>query len=186
METFGTVIGPTILLYSGRYFNFERPHTTPVTIEDIARGLSQICRFAGQSPRFYSVAEHSVHVSRVVPRHLAWQGLMHDAAEAFIGDVAKPLKLLLPEYVVIEKRVEGALAQQFGLPEKLDSEVKLADVRMLRLEQRELMRNNDSWEFTRGLLPPENIDIACLSPDDAMHVFLDRANELRCHRLAPA
>jgi hypothetical protein len=174
-----TIKGPTILLFSGTYFNFERPEETPVTIEDVARGLSHICRFAGQCPRFYSVAEHSIHVSQIVSSELAWEGLMHDAAEAFIGDVAKPLKVLLGDYGVIERRVELAIAQQFGLADRLPPDVKRADVRMLRLEQQSLMRNGDNWEWTKGFEPPEGITLSCLAPDDAMAAFLQRALELR-------
>lgn len=173
-----TIKGPTILLYSGTYFNFERPHETPVTIEDVARGLSHICRFAGQCPTFYSVAEHSVHVSRIVPPELAWDGLMHDAAEAFIGDVAKPLKVLLDDYAVIEARVESAIAAQFAFSHPTPPDVKRADIQMLRLEQKELMANDHNWEWTKGYEPPSGVCIECLYPDDAMALFLARAAEI--------
>lgn len=172
------VKGPTILLNSGAYFSFEHPELSNFTLDDVAHGLAMTCRFAGQCPRFYSVAEHSVHVSHLVPPALAWDALMHDAAEAFICDMAKPLKELLPDYKVIEKRVEAAIAARFGLATAMPPEIKMADVQMLRAEQAQLMRNNDDWHWTFDV-PEPDVRIVGLLPDDAKRLFLDRAAALR-------
>jgi hypothetical protein len=172
-----SVRGPTILLHSGAYFSFEEPELSDFTLEDIAHGLAMTCRFAGQCPRFYSVAEHSVHVSRLVASKLAWDALMHDAAEAFICDMPKPLKELLPEYKLIEKRVERAIAARFGLRIPMPPEIKLADVQMLRAEQVQLMRNDDAWHWTFDV-PEPDVTVSALPPDQAKAMFLDRAVQI--------
>src|SRR5262245_14828098 len=77
-------VGPTIMLYSGAWFDFLAPSESAFTIEDIAHGLSNICRYSGQCKRFYSVAEHSLLVSEVA-EGFEFAALLHDAAEAFIG-----------------------------------------------------------------------------------------------------
>ncbi len=172
------IIGPTILLYSGRYFDFEDPEGSPFDIGDIARGLSHICRFGGQAGRFYSVAEHSVHVSRIVPVEHALGGLLHDAAEAFCGDMVKPLKVMCPDYQAVEKRVEAAVMSRFGIALPLDPSIKDADIRMLATEQAQVMGCRDDWEYTEGRPIVEGLTIAGLMPDDAFNLFIDRFEEL--------
>lgn len=167
------IVGPTILLASGNYFDFLEPEKSDFTIEDIATGLSNTCRFAGQCSRFYSVAQHSVIVSHYVPEALAFAGLMHDAAEAFIGDVTKPLKDILPDYRALEERVEAAVLGRFGLPQKMPTEVKEIDVVMLATEQGQLMRNRDDWNYTRGR-KALNIAIPPMGPREAKAKFLAR------------
>jgi hypothetical protein len=129
----------TILTSSGNYFHFDNPELHPFSIEDIANSLSKICRFTGHVSHFYSVAQHSVYVSRLLPIELRLQGLLHDAAEAYVGDVSSPLKRRLPNYKEIEHRVERALNAQFGLPFPLDPLIKEADLRMLSAERKEFL-----------------------------------------------
>lgn len=174
IDTVRRIVGPTILLYSGRYFDFEDPEGSIFDIGDIARGLSHICRFGGQCPRFYSVAEHSVYVSQIVPAEHALAGLLHDAAEAFVGDMPKPLKVMCPDYVAIEKRIERAVLDRFGLLLPLDPSIKEADIRMLATEQEQLMSNSDQWDYTRGRAVVEGLDIVGLKPNDAFNLFIDR------------
>lgn len=177
-DTVRHAIGPTILLFSGHYFDFGDPEGSFFDIGDIARGLSHICRFAGQVPGFYSVAEHSVYVSQIVPLEHALAGLLHDAAEAFVGDMAKPLKVMCPDYQAIEKRVESAVLARFGVSLPLDPSIKEADVRMLRTERAQLMHNRDDWDCTRGHSAVDGLKIAALAPDDAFNLFVERFEEL--------
>lgn len=169
---------PDILTQSGIYFNFHQPEPSMVDIEDIAHGLSHVCRFAGQCNQFYSVAEHSVYVSQVVPPHLALHGLLHDAAEAYVGDVTAPLKRLLMNYKLIEERAQKAILERFGLLECDSAEIKQADLRMLATEQAQLMpAHDDEWALIAGI-KPYNKTIECMPPEQARGFFLRRFEEL--------
>lgn len=170
--------GVTILTADGVYFDFDNP-ATGVTLNTIARGLANTCRFGGQCDPFYSVAEHSVWVSRLVPEKYALAGLFHDAAEAFIGDMPRPLKEVLPDYQAVEARVEAAIFPLLGLPIELPNAVKRADVVMLATEQRALMNCRDHWKWTDKVTPLD-IELACLDPQRAYEMFVTRARELGC------
>jgi uncharacterized protein len=169
--------GPTILLSSGVYFNYEHPDQSAFSIGDIAKGLSNTCRFGGQCPRFYSVAEHCVLMSDCVPADLAFEALMHDAAEAFICDMPKPLKMLLPDYKVVEGRVEAAMAARFQIPAKMTPAVKEMDIRMLAAEQQQVMGNSHKWHHTHGL-EAAPVKVEFWSPEMAEMQFLARFKEL--------
>lgn len=173
-----TCMEPTILTAAGRSFNLAQPEQSAISLMEIAHALSHICRFTGHTTKFYSVAQHSLFVSRIVPPHLAAQGLMHDAHEAFIGDVSAPLKSLLPDYREVELRVEAAVRSRFGLPLKFDSAVKHADLVALATEQRDLMpRDRTVWTVLQGIAAqPEEIEP--LTADEAFDAFITRAVEI--------
>ena len=180
-----TATGPTILVASGNYFDLLDPAGSRFTLGDIAQGLGNTCRFAGQCSAFYSVAEHCWHASFLVPQHLAFAALMHDAAEAFIGDVTRPLKSMLPDYKAIEARIEGVIADRFALADLCRHQrVKEADIRMLAAEQRALMPvHDDEWAILAGVDVP-NILFGYWSPADAARNWLARAELLIGHAFA--
>lgn len=172
-----TMIGPTILLSNGEYFDLLAPETSVFGIDVIAHGLANVCRFAGQCREFYSVAQHSVHVSEAVSADLAMCALLHDASEAFIHDITKPLKDLLPDYRLVEDRIEADIARRFGTAYPLPSEIKRADRRLLRAEQRDLMANADTWSSGLGV-EPWPLPIVPWPPKLAAARFLARFHDL--------
>lgn len=163
-----------IQTHSGGYFNFRAPETHDFSIYDIAHALSHICRFTGHTHGFYSVAEHSVLVSMIVPKPLALKALLHDAAEAYLGDVSAPLKAMLPDYKAIESRVERALLTHFGVDPTFDPIIKHADLRALVTESRDLM----ALPIEIPGVEPTAYCITPLSPSEAAVVFLQRFFEL--------
>ena len=133
--------GPWIHTWSGGRFYYLSPRAEEVVIEDIAHALSMQCRFNGHTSEHYSVAEHSVLVSDMVfsktgDATLGLTALLHDAAEAYIGDVVSPLKKLLTEFKSIESVVERCIAERYDLVFPWDEEIHIADKAVLAMEFR--------------------------------------------------
>ena len=131
--------GPWIHTWSGGKFYYLTPLPEEVLVRDIAHALSLQCRFNGHVEEHYSVAEHSVLVSDMAYNlskdyKVALAGLLHDAAEAYIGDVVSPLKKMLSEYKEIEERVEKCIAEAFDLEFPWPEEVHRADKLILSRE----------------------------------------------------
>ncbi|MGC4409597.1 hypothetical protein D4A92_19810 [Rhizobium rosettiformans] len=177
-------IGPTILLGSGTYFDFEDPESSEITIEDIAYGLAFEGRCAGQCFSrllqrrvFYSVAQHCVLMSLMVPPELQLQALMHEVGEAVCGDMTAPLKSLNPSFKAIEKRCEAAILKRFGITMTDRVALKQADVRMLATERRDLLLwRGEKWSLTD--IEPYDFHISPWSPEQAAEAFLARYAEL--------
>lgn len=172
------IVDATLILHSGNYFDLADPKTDTILISDIAVGLANTCRFGGQVLHYYSVAQHSVLVSENVPEDLAFAALMHDAAEAYVGDVIGPLKQLLPEFKVIEDRVEQAICKRFNLGSMKHPEIKFADLRLLCTEQRDLTAGKDHNWNGLDAYPALEQQIVPLMPEQAAALFLARFEEL--------
>lgn len=173
-------VGSWMQTFSGKQFWPLDPRPDEVCIEDIAHHLSMVCRYNGACHQFYSVAQHSVLVSDNLPKHLALVGLLHDAAEAYAGDMIRPLKRHLAEYQKVIERIEFAVAVHFGIPYEdrcPHPEVKIADNRAIVTEQRDIMAPPPvPWE-DQGVLPFEDT-IEGWSPHLAETMFLARYREL--------
>jgi len=141
-----SVIGNWFLTYTGKKVDPFRMTADDVCIEDIAHSLSQICRFNGHCCAFYSVAQHSIYVASILPPELKFVGLMHDATEAYCGDMIRPIKVSMPTYKSLEYVIWLAIAQKYDLPTELPKEVKAADNSMLMTERRDLLKwTPDDW-----------------------------------------
>ncbi len=173
---------PTIMTYTGRTIDFLNPEPAEISIEDIAHGLAQECRFARQCRTHYSVAQHSVHVASMMQQSELWgdglqtskevikMALLHDAAEAYLGDVPRPLKKLLPDYRQIEDRVHAAIASRFNLAlTYVPKSVKDFDAAILGAEGKALMPSG--WDDFSGF-PIGNIEIVPLPAMAAKEMFL--------------
>ena len=167
--------GLFVSTYSGRQFYPLAPSAKQIEIGDIAHGLAYQCRFNGQTRHFYSVAQHSLIVADLVAPRLRLAALLHDAAEAYLGDLVKPLKQLFPLFSTIESTVMDAIAQRFAIADVRDfysPQIKQADLIALAMEKRDLMPDScEAWESLRGVIADPK-PIVALSPSEAKAAFL--------------
>lgn len=172
MNTMATTT-PYVSTFSGNRFYPLEPRIDRVQIEDIAHGLAYQCRFNGQTREFYSVAQHSLIVASLVPSHLRLAALLHDAAEAYLGDMVKPLKVLLPEFAALEDKVTALIGAAFAIDFSEYAPIKRADLIALATEKRDLMPHSaERWTYLddiRALPEP----IVAMSPGQAKQAFLN-------------
>jgi 5'-deoxynucleotidase YfbR-like HD superfamily hydrolase len=167
-----------LLTYSGRTVDLIHPDFSRFEIEDIARPLAYQCRFVGNTRSFYSVAQHCVVASLLAPPEFAYDALMHDSEEAFTGDWPTPWKIRIGRQAIREAiaPIKHALSQRFGFRDPEPEVVKIADLRALATELRDLCAPHRlNW---RDLPPPAPEPIVALPPDDAMAQFLERYRAL--------
>lgn len=169
--------GDWLQVYSGRQFWPLDARPEDVDIIDIAHSLSLQCRYAGHVKSFYSVAEHCLHVSRYVPQEFALIGLLHDASEAYLVDIPRPVKRFMPEYKVAEKALEAVIAERFGLQFPWPSDVMDIDNRIL-LDERAQLISAPPIPWGVDGLEPAGVTVLGLSPKEAEEEFLGRFLEL--------
>ena len=162
-----------ITTWTGKRFNPLKPDATKVDIRDIAHALSQLCRFGGHCTKFYSVAEHSILVSRMVPPEEELAALLHDAAEAYIGDMVTPLKKHMKQFCDAEKPVLETIFSALNVLMSEDYMIKEADHSAFLLEAHALLSNTEG-------IPESDVSekIHCYSPKEAEENFLKRYYEL--------
>lgn len=169
--------GGWIQTFTGRAFYPLDPRVEDVDIIDIAHALSHQCRFAGHVSRFYSVAEHCVLMSRAVAPEYALWALLHDASEAYLVDVPRPVKGALVGYRDAEARVMAAICARFGLSPDMPDEVARADHRILTDEMRQAMCAPPMrWETETE---PLGVALEFWFPGMAKRMFLERFAYLR-------
>jgi len=150
-----------------------------VLVSDVAHALSNLCRFNGHCREFYSVAQHSVLVARVLQsegfgRGVQVQGLLHDAQEAYVGDVPTPVKGALgSSWDALEWIVRDAVRRRFQIPHDLDPAVEMVDARMLATES--LYLQDPPLDLPAV---PYHIAITPWSPTAARAAFLDEIARL--------
>lgn len=137
-----------------------------------------MCRFNGHVREFYSVAQHSVYVSKIVPPQHALWGLLHDATEAYLPDVTRPIKGHIEGFCDIEYRLMHCIADAFDLYGSMPREVKLADVRLLATEQRDLTNTHGLRCPYADTAEPLPFVIKPWAPLTARVIFMQRFREL--------
>jgi len=160
------------------------PQPEQINIKDIAKALGNTCRFGGHTDFFYSVAQHSVRVSQYLPKELALAGLLHDAAEAYIGDIPTPIKSLLwvvdattgheEPFSQFEDRILKIIFDVFDIDFTLYSQVKEADTAAVVTEAIQL-QSSPPWavEWSRHIRNIPFWKIKYQSPQEASELFLD-------------
>lgn len=171
------VRGDWMQTHSGRRYYPLDPRSDEIEPSDIAHALSLLCRYGGHIDRFYSVAEHCVLMSQAVAPENALVALLHDATEAYVGDVVRPLKRQLPGYKVIEDRVWYTIAVRFGLDVMVPAEVKEADNRILITERLALMPKAERWGVDEDYAPLE-VEIHAWAPPIAEQQYRLRLEAL--------
>lgn len=172
-------IGDWMQTFTGIQFYPADPKPEDINPQDIAHALSLLCRYGGHVDRFYSVAEHCVLMSEAVPENLALTALLHDATEAYIVDMPRPVKRLLPEYLELEEHVWYAITDRFGLDRDftLPNLVKEADNRILLTERAALM-SNTRFAWSVEDLEPLPVTITGWKPEKAEDAYLRRLQQL--------
>lgn len=171
-------LDPYFETYTTQMFFPGRPEEYAFPIEEIAHSLSLQCRYNGHVSRFYSVAEHCVRIAVYARRSKRdnLRALMHDAVEAYLCDVPRPLKPFLPGYYELEAKIEAAIMRRYGLEEKMPTWLRDLDNRIIVDERAALMGPpvND-WGFI-GTLKPLGVsshDLMGWTPETAKETFLN-------------
>ncbi len=182
-DSFGCVSN-TIKVAAGHYVDLIDTDPYTIDINSIASALSKICRFGGHSPRFYSVAEHCILATRLAKKHgIDLEALraifLHDAAEAYIGDMVKPLKLNIPKYRSIETQIEHAIQIAFAVDfEQWADVIKEYDRAMLKAEKTRLWPEDKEVWAGFSSIPDHEVEFRFYDWITAEHRYLELATEL--------
>jgi uncharacterized protein len=176
-----TRVGSWMQTFTGRTFYPLAPRSEDIDPIDIAHALGLLCRYGGHVKRFYSVAEHCVLLSHVVKPENALHALLHDATEAYVGDMVRPLKQSMPNFQAIEYGVWIAIADFFEIDRQIPDEVMEADTRILLNEREVLMCTPPepwSMEHMEPVTFPGNMCIKGMLPESSTGLYWNRLKEL--------
>lgn len=167
---------------NGHAFDPQIGKISSIDIDDIAHALSNLCRYSGHCRKFYSVAEHSVLVSRIIramwPDDLnaIWAGLLHDATEAYVGDLTTPLKVMMPKFIEIEDTIALDISKKFKISwnKRTADRVKIADLIALSTEARLLFADVSHWDMIKLYSPRSDLLSSAfpVKQDSAKRMFL--------------
>jgi 5'-deoxynucleotidase YfbR-like HD superfamily hydrolase len=180
--------GPYLQTVSGRWVNPFDPDPEQLDVGDIARSLANQCRFGGHCRVFYSVAQHSVIVSQLVEQRGGdvedvFAALMHDASEAYLGDMPHPLKHRSPlgaAFKAAEEHLERAIRDRFRIKPEVPA-IKPADRALLATERRAFSAETWHWPELEGV-EPLDLELEAWSPDAAARAFAERYEALERRR----
>jgi hypothetical protein len=164
--------------YTGRQFWPLDPRAEDIDPRDVAHALSLQCRYNGMVRSFYSVAEHCVLMSLAVAPEHALHALLHDATEAYVGDMVRPLKNHMRAYRAAEDLVWAAVAERFGVDPTIPDEVHDADARIV-LDERSALLSASPAPWAIDHLTPLGVQIQGWTPLQAEGAYLDRLVQLR-------
>lgn len=165
----------SVRTFTGSEVDLLNTHRDTISIVDIAHHLSKLDRYNGAGAFTYSVAQHSLFVAEILPDDLKLWGLLHDATEAYLGDVVSPLKKLLPGYREIEQKLMGKIAERFAFEMPRPAFVKAADTAVMVAEMNQVMNWPDLAE--QQCAAPANIRIHHRTWQDVRAEFLVKFNE---------
>jgi 5'-deoxynucleotidase YfbR-like HD superfamily hydrolase len=167
-----------IQTYSGLQFDYEDLNLDGISIIDIAHALSNVPRYSGHVKFPYSVAQHSIIVSSLFGhKELAFQALMHDAAEAYLGDLPTPAKRLVPEYQELEDNVLRAIFKKYRIPYPIYESVHFADKQVLLAERYKLFDKVIPWAYYQDIRPAK-VAIIRMRQEAVEHQFKQRFLDL--------
>lgn len=155
--------------YTGGKFYPTDPAIDEIRFDDISSALSKLCRYGGHCIRFYSVAEHCVHMAEKALDRFKLTALMHDASEAYLCDVPRPLKRHLENYAEIEEQLMSVIAHRFGLFFPFPAEIKQLDTAICADEcEQNMARPPEVWGLTE---PPLGVTLRFWGPAEAKYQF---------------
>lgn len=180
--------------YTGKQFHLFEPHIDEIDIEDIAHALSMICRYGGHVPQHYSVAQHSLVVSCLVPEEYALEALLHDAEETYTGDIVRPFKKhpAMSFFSVVGLNIQTVIIQKFNLfPFSIEEQcearriISEADNLALLTEKRDIFPSATNQEWIEGIQarnpnikPSDKIRLVTMHHSYAKQLFLERFKRL--------